>query len=273
MDRASYRQLRGLALHFRRNWPQIRRSKEFSRGLFGPFGTQQGTTGRCRWCETRLEQPGRKWHEECSQSYRVATGQSVTYLWPEYSRPRCPCGEAGTELDHQEALVLAWTSGDPRRIIRASAPSNLMWLCQECHRAKTTEDTRALAEMRSQQVCLLGLIPASQDHKMGRDHWVCVKGGLAGRLELEDGRFVGTKPGGLRGPVTFRPTKTTCPRCLVAMEHLERGRYGAQLGMPTGWYLDVYREMMERRNPTQLHGKKGRKNAGPGPGQMALKFT
>ena len=233
--------------HFRRHWPQIRRSREFSRGLLGTFAPRKGTPGRCRWCGLRTERKLR-WHQECVSAYRAATGQSVTHLWPHWDRPGCPCGEPGEELDHEKALVLAWTSGERRRILRAHRLGNLVWLCGPCHRAKTARDLELLAEMRSRQTCLMGLLP-QVGHPMGTSVWASLEGGLMSRLE-----FVPGPPGTLtafhnvshrRRPVTFRPEKTTCPRCLVAMEHTGRGKYGLDLGMPQGWHLDEPRARLE----------------------------
>ena len=265
MTPETYRQLRGLALHFRRTWPEIRRAREFTRALISTFGTQKGTTGRCRWCEFPLEQAGRKWHQGCLDSYRVASGQSVTHLWPMYNRPQCPCGQETTELDHRDALVLAWTSGDPRRMMRAHTLGNLTWLCEDCHRTKTASDLQNLADMRHAQTCLVGLIP--KDHQagamprrgqtMGLDYWVSVEGGLVRRTLPHEGGFWATKPNGLRGPVTFRPENADCPRCLVAMEHTDPGKHGRSLGMPRGWYIDQHAARAERDNPNgQRHPRK-----------------
>ena len=261
MTPETYRQLRGLALHFRRTWPEIRRAREFTRALIGTFGTQKGTTGRCRWCETPLRQGGSKWHQRCLDSYRTASGQSVTHLWPMYDRPPCPCGQDATELDHKDALVLAWTSGNPRRMMRAHTLGNLTWLREECHRTKTASDLDKLTEMRHGQTCLVGLIP--RDHHagtiprkgqtMGFDYWVSVEAGLVRRISPQDGGLWGTKPNGLRGPVTFRPENVSCPRCLVAMEHLDHGKYGRSLGMPRGWYIDQRARAAETDNPAGHH--------------------
>ena len=48
------------------------------------------------------------------------------------------------ELDHHDALGVAWASGDPRRAIRALTIANLQWLCHSCHASKTAEDRRAM---------------------------------------------------------------------------------------------------------------------------------
>ena len=249
----AYRQLRGLAVHFRRVWPDIRRSRSFSRGLFGTFASRGGTAGVCRWCGLPTIRRLR-WHLECVWAYRAATGQSVTHLWAS-GRPPCPCGAEAEELDHRDALVLAWTSGDPRRLVRAYGLSNLVWLCRGCHLAKTAEDLCRLSEMRSGQVCLLGMVMV-RDGDMGVRRWACVEGGLVGDLTGRLGQLTGV--GAIsrrRGPVTFRPEAATCPRCLAVMEQVEQvervgaGRAGMLLGMPRGWHLDERRAEMEARLP------------------------
>ena len=187
-------------------------------------------------------------------AYRAATGQSVTHLWAS-GRPACPCGAEAEELDHRDALVLAWTSGDPRRLVRAYGLSNLVWLCRGCHLAKTAEDLCRLSEMRSGQVCLLGMVMV-RDGDMGVRRWACVEGGLVGDLTGRLGQLTGV--GAIsrrRGPVTFRPEAATCPRCLAVMEQVEQvervgaGRAGMLLGMPRGWHLDERRAEMEARLP------------------------
>lgn len=48
------------------------------------------------------------------------------------------------ELDHQDALSVAWASGDERRLLRALCLANLQWLCHFCHAAKTGDDRRRM---------------------------------------------------------------------------------------------------------------------------------
>ena len=111
----------------------------------------------------------------------------------------CPCGRPGQEVDHRDALVLAWTSGEPRRLLRAYSLDNLMWLCHDCHRAKTRPDLQQLAEMRAQQVCLAGATPVSQEQQ--HRCWMLIEGGVAPQQGL-----------GLRRiPTTFSPQLVTCP--------------------------------------------------------------
>lgn len=240
------RQLRGMAIHFGEHAEAIRRSREFRRALIAPFG-YGGKTGTCRWCRRQCERR-RKWHEECNWAYRTATGQSVTYLWRE--TPPCPCGNESKELDHQDALVLAWTSNDPKRMARAWTTNNLVWLCRDCHRKKTARDLNALSEMRGSQRCLIGLIPEMRGIP-GKPHWVRAESGLATRVQYEEGSLTGTKDAMRRGPVTFRPEAATCPRCLVAMEfpHSFEDARKRLLGMPQGWHLDETQLRWERNHP------------------------
>ena len=248
-----YRRLRGLLLHSKRRWPRIRRARRFHRGLFVPFPVGEGIPGICRWCE--LPTRGKlRWHNGCLDAYRAAIGQSVTYLWTHQGRPPCPCGTAGTELDHQDALVLAWNTRDPHRMLRAASLKNLTWLCQKCHREKTTRDMSLLNELRQQQTCLMGLIP-THDHRLGARYWASVESGLITRIEFGDGHMNGTKPTQRRGPVTFCPERTTCPTCLIAMEypHQEDAtRDGQLLTMPRRWHIDERNARWERSRSASI---------------------
>ncbi len=51
------------------------------------------------------------------------------------------------ELDHRDALSVAWASGDERRLMRALALGNLRWLCHTCHTAKTGDDRRMMTSL------------------------------------------------------------------------------------------------------------------------------
>ena len=167
-----YQQLRGLVIHFRKEWPAVRLRQNFKRPLLPPFHTTKAPGGTCRWCKLPTGREHLKWHPNCVHAYRAAAAQSLRYLWAQGKRPDCPCGQPGQELDHKDALILAWTSGDPRRLVRAYSLDNILWLCRPCHREKTTNDLRLLSEMRATQICLIGLIPAPQDPSMGVNHWV-----------------------------------------------------------------------------------------------------
>ena len=267
-----YRQLRGLSLHFRKHWPAIRRRAYFDRALFGAFGLYRGPKGICGWCDLPTAKKRTSWHQECVDAYRMATGQNLRHRWTIKERPPCPCGQQAQELDHQDALVLAWTSGDPRRMVRASALCNLIWLCRKCHREKTTEDLRRLSELRATHVCLMGLIP-STDPKMGIERWTCVEGGLITRIANEDGVLVGTKKGERRGPVTYCPSAASCPRCLVAMETGPNTHGQGMVNRPQGWYVDDYHAKVELLFParfTQRLKSEERRAAAIAAGQLEL---
>ena len=218
---ARYRQLRGLLLHFRRAWPEIRRRRKFRRGLINTFPYHQGEGGVCRWCQLPTAQgaPRQRWDRDCITAYRAAVGGRLdTNGQPLVPHSDCPCGRPGQEVDHRDALVLAWTSGEPSRLLRAYSLDNLMWLCHDCHRAKTRLDLQQLAEMRAQQVCLAGDIPASRQQQPR--YWVLVEGSVTPQRGL-----------GLRRiPTTFSPQLVTCPRCINAMAEPQ--------ARPGEWALD-----------------------------------
>ena len=60
----------------------------------------------------------------------------------------CSCGEDSTELDHIVPLAVA-ARRSRREWVRAFLPSNLQWLCQACHRAKTVDDMAAIAGLKN----------------------------------------------------------------------------------------------------------------------------
>ena len=238
-----YRQLRGLLHHFRENQDEITRAKTFRRGLFRTFRRRQGNPGRCRWCQ--LPTRGKAtWHKPCVGAYRTACGQAVTRLWRRNHRPPCTCGRPGTELDHQDALVLAWTSGDTRRLIRAHTLENLIWLCRPCHLRKTQQDLQQLGEMRAGHVCLAGTLWDSPDPGMGTSHWALAHGGLVMNPRGQEPDLTGlSQTTRRRIRFTQDPRKTSCPRCLTALRHRdqsEEGRFPAPnlLGLRPNWVLD-----------------------------------
>lgn len=51
------------------------------------------------------------------------------------------------ELDHADALSVAWASGDEGRMVRALTLENLRWLCHDCHKVKTGEDRRRMRNL------------------------------------------------------------------------------------------------------------------------------
>ena len=59
--------------------------------------------------------------------------------------PRQMRGEASAmELDHRDALSVAWASGNERRLVRALTLDNFQYLCRQCHIAKTADDRRRM---------------------------------------------------------------------------------------------------------------------------------
>lgn len=48
------------------------------------------------------------------------------------------------ELDHRDALSVAWASNSERRLLRALTVENLQWLCHSCHAEKTADDRRRM---------------------------------------------------------------------------------------------------------------------------------
>ena len=226
MTPQKYRQLRGLLHHFRKNNSRITQARTFKRGLFPTFSPHQGKAGRCRWCQ--LPTGGRaKWHRTCIGAYQNANGQAVTYLWGRRRRPMCPCSRPGTELDHHDALVLAWTSGDLRRLIRAYTLQNLVWLCHACHHLKTRQDLRLLSEMRASQICLAGILTDSADPLMGSQHWILAEGGLIKNIQDKPGQQLTGIPQTTRRrtPFTRDPREASCPRCLTALHYREQDLY------------------------------------------------
>ena len=51
------------------------------------------------------------------------------------------------ELDHHDALSVAWASGSEHRLIRALTLDNLRWLCHECHATKTGQDRHRMKNL------------------------------------------------------------------------------------------------------------------------------
>lgn len=251
LNQDRYRQLRGLAIHFRKEWPAVRLRRAFKRPLLPSFQTTTAPGGTCRWCKLPTGKRHLKWHAGCVHAYRAAVTQTLRRLWPPEKRPTCPCGQPGQELDHRDALILAWTSGNPRRLIRAYSLDNLLWLCRPCHRMKTTKDLRLLSDMRATQVCLIGLIPAPQNQSMGVEHWVLAEGGLANNIKKStNGQHTATNTITMRrGPVTYRPEAATCPRCLAALERPTPKPWLIQL--PSNWYLHESKAATEAKEAAQ----------------------
>ena len=61
--------------------------------------------------------------------------------------PRQTSNGAIMELDHHDALSVAWASGSERRLMRTLTLSNLRWLCHQCHATKTGQDRRRMKNL------------------------------------------------------------------------------------------------------------------------------
>ena len=137
-------------------------AKPIGRDLVGRVRVRKVVGVRiCPWCEEPNDGAA-WWHELCVAAHSVARGVTnrVTYSglgfdsrgWVIVPADGCEeCGNQIAEVDHRLALSVAVERrrlGD-RRWWRAWTPSNLRWLCQECHKKKTAEDRHLLADMRS----------------------------------------------------------------------------------------------------------------------------
>ena len=125
----------------------------YPRGIIGPV-SGAAKSGICRWCGLPIADGKRKrWHQSCVHWYMAARGQTVNNLAPLLERPVVPptacalCGSAtAEECDHLVALAVAARQG-VRQWVRAHQPSNLRWLCHECHAGKTGEDRRLMSRL------------------------------------------------------------------------------------------------------------------------------
>ena len=124
---------------------------------FAPFrnkSEREANGARCRWCRQVADEPRRRnWHSYCLPAYWAATGSHgwVAATLQIEARDRgetlvCEqCGDvARLELDHRDALSVAWASGDDRRLMRSLMLDNLGWLCHACHAVKTGQDRRRM---------------------------------------------------------------------------------------------------------------------------------
>ena len=205
------RQLRGLLTHGKRAMPHILGSRTFTRGLIGPLGRPQREPGICRWCGRPACTARRRWHVTCISTYRLALGSVIGPDGaPVLPMEDCPCGNPGMELDHRDALSLAWVSGDPRRILRAHTMGNLQWLCRECHAGKTREDMRELRETRQNQVCLVAVHETSTQRV-----WQTLEGVRIYPSHHQNSLLFCDWERKLRG--TFDPRAVSCPRCIHRM--------------------------------------------------------
>ena len=143
-----FRQLRGLLIWFGREPERT----SYRRNLIRRYLPQRLGDGFCVWCERPADTPRKRWHEPCVEAYQLAKGyQNLGRSVLPSPRECAVCGGSGDELDHRDALVDAFESGDPRRLLRAYTASNLQWLCREHHLEKTAAEATARAARRRPQ--------------------------------------------------------------------------------------------------------------------------
>lgn len=158
------------------------RARRFRLLTFNLATNNERSTRRCRWCR-RPTEPSLIWHRHCVSAYWAATGNQSALsarLRADHrtchggQNPRCDeCGSDGMipdqqklplgehqpmmglengvhvmELDHRDALSVAWASGNPRRMIRSLTLDNLQWLCRSCHARKSGYDRRRLHNLQ-----------------------------------------------------------------------------------------------------------------------------
>lgn len=108
--------------------------------------------GVCVWCGAQTASRRHAWHPECVRVYMAAKGQTV-YAGgaPLIALDDCAiCGAPATDIDHRDALVVAWTR-DPQRAWTAWCPENLQALCRACHVDKTARDLDLLAALKKRE--------------------------------------------------------------------------------------------------------------------------
>ena len=166
----------------------------YSRGLAAP------EWGVCRWCGLSVERRrgrARRWHRSCYIWFRIGRGQilgtgetALPFGAVEFSHSHCDhpesegaawcareicqgCGKPSPgrlELDHIMAIALAHRLGE-FFYRRAFSPTNLWWICRDCHLAKTKFDRmcmRRLDENWQDRQWLAGLeAPRRLDGEMG----------------------------------------------------------------------------------------------------------
>ena len=177
-----YRQLRGLVIHYRMG---RKRWRDYQRGLGSPewFDPHvysrsiilsstvvprtigQKFDGRCRWCRLPVPPKKRAWcGPGCVRAYAMAQGlqKAADGRFLLSTRDACcaGCGLAGKwshedrwgsfnlEVDHIVALSIAHERGERERL-RAHLLENLQWLCGFCHKEKTADDRRRLANLKA----------------------------------------------------------------------------------------------------------------------------
>ena len=143
------RQLRGLVIHARRQHPRGEWPTN-GRGLISTFPPATRRDGTCRWCERPTGRGNTVWHPGCVKAYTIATGtQRLAGGRAIVPRRPCACGGPAEELDHIVALAIAHARGDRRGVMRAYTEGNLRWMCRPCHKEKTREDRRIIANIKA----------------------------------------------------------------------------------------------------------------------------
>ena len=146
------------------------------------------------------------------------------------------------ELDHRDAMAMAFWSGDRRRILRSHTLGNLQWLCRNCHADKTRSDLAAVAELKRGQVCLS----------------VVISTGAGRARQTLEGRRMHPRPGWATLPrATLDPREVTCPRCLhrMGMQREETERWHLDEAVLTsGLTLDEWSRNLDERGMEPLPG-------------------
>ena len=143
------RQLRGLLVHAKidLDHPPTGRDR---RAIVPSLSSHRKYDGICRWCQRPTNVGRTVWHLYCLPAYHAARGVQMDALSkPLVPNTNCPCGNPGHELDHHIAISLAQARHSRREILRAHILDNLQWLCSACHRQKTADDMRRIANLRA----------------------------------------------------------------------------------------------------------------------------
>ena len=156
----SRRALRGYVIHVVRPWRERKETKwapQRPRAAlsFSPHpksNLRHERDRRCVWCRLSLDE-NQNWkanfHPDCViVMYAAKAVRATPYGLPLIPEEPCPCGAKPDELDHIVPLALAAQQG-LRAWLRAFLPPNLQWLCQKCHRRKTREDVRMIADAKA----------------------------------------------------------------------------------------------------------------------------
>lgn len=150
--RERYRGLRGVV---RRVLPGLHKygipsfDRRDSVSGWSPHSYGRNVSRRCIWCNEAIDERRQVWwHRSCSKWYARMSGRTrSTHGWVIDPTP-CPCGADGVHLDHIIPIGLAALHG-VRAYVRAFFPENLQWLCEPCHKQKTANDLRAIADAKA----------------------------------------------------------------------------------------------------------------------------